>query len=215
MPLSRRQPARRIPRGQARRREILSEAARILLRDGLDATSMDSIATEAGASKATIYRHFGDRAGLVVAVVQHLCEEFIADVDRKPPAGSDLRTGLRAILSELVRVLRKPRHPEFFGLIVAGTRAVAPEIGRAWYDHGPRVWHRLLHDVFEIQRDRGALPRDADVSGYPELLFDAVFADIIIQTAILGMSDPPRSAAEHDLDRLVDAVIGQLERTGR
>ena len=199
----------RIPRGKTRRREILVEAARIFLRDGLDRTSMDVIATEAGTSKATLYRHYGDKHGLVVAVVEFLCEHFTADVEKPSMPGNDLRTELRCILMQLVHVLMKPDHPKFFRLIVAGS-ARDPAIGRAWNDHGPGLWHRMLAEVFANRQKAGELSPDADYSALPEMLFDAVFARMIIRTAIIRPLPSDEVSADAYIEAQLDAILTGL-----
>lgn len=196
----------KIPRGEVRRRELLVEAARIFLRDGLDGASMDLIAAETGSSKATLYRHFGDRHGLVVKVVEFLCADFLADIDLAPAPGLDLRAGLMRILMQLAFVLSKPDHPAFFRLITAGT-ARDPAIGLAWHEHGPKLWHRRLREVFDLCQGRGELPANAGITDLPEILFDAVFADMIIRTAILGDTDPRAPEPGRYIARLVGSVI--------
>lgn len=200
----------RIPRGEARRREVLVEAARIFLRDGLDGTSMDVIASEAGTSKATLYRHFGDKHGLVVAVVEFLCEDFTVDVDKAQLPGSDLRAGLKRILLQLVHVLQKPDHPQFFRLIVAGS-ARDPAIGVTWNDHGPRMWHKMMAQVFADRQRQGALPADCNYAAYPQMLFDAVFARMIIRTAIIGPAGKGEPEPAAYIDTLLDAALAELQ----
>lgn len=55
----------------ARRRELVEHALRAIRRQGAG-IGMDEIAAQAGTSKTVIYRHFGDRAGLYVAVLEHV-----------------------------------------------------------------------------------------------------------------------------------------------
>ncbi|NPD14819.1 TetR/AcrR family transcriptional regulator [Xinfangfangia sp. D13-10-4-6] len=199
-------PTGKIRRGDVRRQELLQEAARILLRDGISRTSMDLIATEARASKATLYRHFGDKHRLVVEVVAWLCEDFVQDV---PVPGPEIGmcAALMQILEGLTRVLDKPGHPDFFRLVVEGAR-IDPAIGRAWYDNGPQFWHGLLRDVITRARASGEIPATARTERYPELLFDAVFADRIIRTAVLapGDSDAVPNVEGSVLETLVGAV---------
>ena len=45
------------------------------LANGYAATSMDKVAAAAGVSKATVYSHFQDKAGLFAAIVRQLAEE--------------------------------------------------------------------------------------------------------------------------------------------
>jgi AcrR family transcriptional regulator len=49
--------------------KVLDAAARLFAEHGVDAVSMDSIAAEAGVGKGTLFRRFGDKAGLAVALL--------------------------------------------------------------------------------------------------------------------------------------------------
>lgn len=54
----------------ARNRELLLDAARRLIAHrGLDAVTMDAIATEAGVGKGTLFRRFGSRSGLMLVLL--------------------------------------------------------------------------------------------------------------------------------------------------
>ena len=54
----------------ARNRAVVLDAAAALFRQhGVDAVSMDSIAAAAGVGKGTLFRRFGDKAGLAVALL--------------------------------------------------------------------------------------------------------------------------------------------------
>ena len=59
----------------ARRRELVDHALRAIRHHGAG-VGMDEIAAQAGTSKTVIYRHFGGRAGLYVAVVESV-HQFI------------------------------------------------------------------------------------------------------------------------------------------
>lgn len=49
---------------------ILAAAQRLFARDGVACTSMEAIAAEAGVGKGTLFRRFGDRASLALALVE-------------------------------------------------------------------------------------------------------------------------------------------------
>jgi len=54
----------------ARNRKVVLEAAAALFREhGVDGVSMDAIAAAAGVGKGTLFRRFGDKAGLAVALL--------------------------------------------------------------------------------------------------------------------------------------------------
>lgn len=51
------------------RARLLDHTLRVLLRDGYERFSMNAVATSAKASKETLYRHFGDKTGLLHAAL--------------------------------------------------------------------------------------------------------------------------------------------------
>jgi len=70
------------------RLKILEAAERLVARHGIEHVSMDMVAEEAGVGKGTIFRRFGDRASLALALLdehaQELQEGFIRG---EPPLG--------------------------------------------------------------------------------------------------------------------------------
>ena len=57
------------PQGDRLRAHLLDHTLRVLLRDGYRRFSMNAVATSARASKETLYRHFGDKTGLLHAAL--------------------------------------------------------------------------------------------------------------------------------------------------
>ena len=51
------------------RLKVLSAAERLFACHGVENVSMDAIAAEAGVGKGTLFRRFGDRAGLALALL--------------------------------------------------------------------------------------------------------------------------------------------------
>lgn len=61
----------------ARNRQLLLDAAAALVAEhGVDAVSMERVATRAGVGKGTVFRRFGSRAGLMSALLDHSEHEF-------------------------------------------------------------------------------------------------------------------------------------------
>jgi AcrR family transcriptional regulator len=70
------------------RARILCTAERLFAQQGVDCTSMDAIATAAGVGKGTLFRRFGDRAALVMAVLGEREAAFQESFIRgEPPLG--------------------------------------------------------------------------------------------------------------------------------
>ena len=64
------------------RAAVLAAATRLFAQHGAAAVSMDAIAACAGVGKPTIYRHFGDRAGLAHAVFEERERAFQEEIIR-------------------------------------------------------------------------------------------------------------------------------------
>jgi AcrR family transcriptional regulator len=62
-------------RRQARREGLLDAAVEVIRRDG-PAVSMETIAAAAGVTKPIVYRHFGDRSGLVAALATRFSDDL-------------------------------------------------------------------------------------------------------------------------------------------
>src|SRR5215216_4649351 len=55
---------------QRNREKVISAAERLFACHGVENVSMDAIAAEAGVGKGTLFRRFGDRAGLAMALLE-------------------------------------------------------------------------------------------------------------------------------------------------
>jgi AcrR family transcriptional regulator len=70
--------------------KVVKAAERLIAERGIDNISMDEIAAEAGVGKGTLFRRFGDRAGLARALVQARAAEFLDSLGRGPaPLGPE------------------------------------------------------------------------------------------------------------------------------
>lgn len=88
---------------RTRRDALIKAAANLFNRKGIDATSMEEIATEAGATKRAILHHFGDKAGLVSACYHRAYELFIyvaVEAERHPGPRDEALAGAWSALSE-------------------------------------------------------------------------------------------------------------------
>src|SRR3954466_4732914 len=68
------------------RRRILAAAARLIEERGVEHVSMDAIAADAGVGKGTLFRRFGDRSGLVMALLDERTREVHDALIRREPA---------------------------------------------------------------------------------------------------------------------------------
>lgn len=89
------------------RRRILCAARVVIERRGTAGISMEEVAREAGVGKATVFRRFGDRAGLTQALIEDYMGAFQEAFLFGPPPlgpGAPGAERLEAFLVELVRL---------------------------------------------------------------------------------------------------------------
>jgi AcrR family transcriptional regulator len=145
----------------ARNRErILQAAERLFAERGVETVSMDAIAEAAGVGKATLFRRFGDRAGLALALLDAKERDLQGLMLRGDPPlgpGAPAEERLVAFLDALIDLLEA--HTD---LVVASE--TAPPGAR--YRSGLYATYHM-HVRVLIAEARGA---DADADALAELL---------------------------------------------
>jgi AcrR family transcriptional regulator len=90
------QPTRRLPAEQ--RRALIAEAAgRQFGEHGYDGTRLDAVAADAGVTKPILYRHFGSKKGLYLALLERHREDLGSFAAAIPAQGTSEQR-LRAVL---------------------------------------------------------------------------------------------------------------------
>ena len=172
-------PAPRTSRGPQRRREIVAAAERVFLAHGFaDATTL-MVATEAGASKETIYRFFGSKEELFAEVIETrskwLSQELDADLSRV----NDVRAVLHEFGCRLLGCMISDEVVSLTRVVFAETQH-NPELGRLFLKHGPeRTQHRLALFI-ENACGRGELHID-DPAMAARVFLSLVLGDLAIK----------------------------------
>ena len=176
-------------RGIRKRRAILAAATEAFLKAGFLGASMDEVAAASSVSKQTIYKHFGSKEALFVAVVTSLTNAatkqtiykhfgskealFVAVVTSLTNAASDLVHGdvpepeaaddvaayLRDYGLRQLNVVLTPRLLQLRRMVI-GESSRFPELGKALYDSGPGRAMRAIALALERLAQRGFLTLD-------------------------------------------------------
>jgi len=108
--------ADRTARRAERREELLDAAVSAIRRDGA-AVSMETIAAEAGITKPIVYKHFGDRDGLIRALAERFAGGLLNELDAK--LGRDLEPEelLRGTIDAYLAFVE--REPSLYRFLIA------------------------------------------------------------------------------------------------
>ena len=99
-------PRRPDPKRAARREQLIEAALAAIRRDG-PGVSMQAIAVEAGVSKPILYRHFGDRGGLVAELATRFTQELMARLRHALSQHSEPRLVLAATIDAYVEAIEQ------------------------------------------------------------------------------------------------------------
>lgn len=113
---------------EERRAELLDAATRII-RSGGTQVSMDSIAAEAGITKPILYRHFGDRAGLIAALGERFADNLLSELSASLDSGAAPQDLLEKTIDAYLRVVEAD--PEVYQFISQRIAAEDPEAAAA------------------------------------------------------------------------------------
>jgi len=140
---------RRPERADARRNrlKVLAAAERLFAEHGVRNVSLDAIAAAAGVGKGTVFRRFGDRAGLAVALLDERERELQDRILNGPPPlgpGAPAAARLCAFLDAYVALLET--HVE---LVLDSENAA---LGARYRVGAYRFWHRHVAVLLEEAR---------------------------------------------------------------
>src|SRR5215470_4745014 len=163
-----------IARGAGARRRVLE----VLDEEGLPGFTMEAIARRAGASKATLYRHWPTSGALLVDAM---------DASHRPfpvPDTGRVDTDLAELLSAQLMLLDHPSFPRLLAAFMAAAER-DPALATLHTDLTRRRREPVLI-VLARARDRGELRRDID----PELLTDLLASPFFYRRFIAHRAIP-------------------------
>jgi AcrR family transcriptional regulator len=183
-----------------RRRAIALAVYRVVARDGVEATSMRTIAAEAGCTTGSLTHHFTDRRALLEFTVGMAVEESMARL-----VATSRRDGLRAALTEFLPLDELRRQENAVWLVGIGAAARDPELARSLSRRYAAADELLAAELRRRLQEAGREVADDEVEMLVEEVLTAVDG-----IAVYAQADPDRYPPERQL-ALVDRV---LARTG-
>jgi len=175
------------------REKVLCAAAQLFAEHGVENVSMDAIAAAAGVGKGTLFRRFGDRAGLAQALLQDQTKALQEAMIRGPAPlgpGAPPRERLKAMARAQLELLE--RHAD---LIAVG--------------EGSRPGERLQAAPVQFLRTHIAiLIREADPQADHELLADLLLAPFTAETFLYWRRK--RALPVERIHAVVDAAVDRL-----
>ncbi len=194
-------PAAEATAGSTRDR-LLDATERCLRRSGIRRTTVSEIAQEAGVSRAWLYRHFPDKASLVVATLSRTDERFWAEAHARVSSADGLAAQVAAAVAfvheqEPGALLLRLKHEEpadFAETVGTGLAELMPGMARFW------------HGYLEAARVTGEVRADLDVARAAEWVIRIVISLVTVPGGAADTSDP--AAVRRFLDEFLVTGLG-------
>jgi TetR/AcrR family transcriptional regulator, mexJK operon transcriptional repressor len=131
---------------------VLAAASRTFLAGGFGAVSMDTIAREAGVSKATVYAHFTSKEELFGAMVGRVCGRHFETFSARELDPRDVRPSLMTLGRRFLELVLSPDAIAVHRIIVAEVTRF-PALGEVFWRAGPE---RTLRQIEAFMRSAAA-----------------------------------------------------------
>lgn len=187
----------------ARNKAAVFEAADDLFAhcESPEAVTMADIAAAAGVGKATLFRAFGDRGGLIGALVEARLEPVREAVETGPPPLGPATAPLLRVPALLDAILCFKYDNRHLALALEGSGGSSPY--RAGHYGG---WHGTLRTLLE--QIPGLPESESDFTAHA--LLAATRADLVEHLA--GALDTPRERLRAELAAFTARVLGDRDR---
>ena len=188
-------------RAEARNGKLRSVAADLFLKRGYDGVSIDRVVELAGGSKSTVYSEFGGKCGLFISSIETLCRELNEPLTKIDYAGLDLEQSLRKLAFHVLKLITARRSVDLHRLAV-GEAVNCPEVGEAWYKHGPARTASFIRAVLE-SHPRELRNTPVPIDRLAIILHDCLTGDVLYRL-LAGVT---KRESDAELERTANAIV--------
>jgi AcrR family transcriptional regulator len=181
--------------------QVIEGAKAVFLREGFEGASVDEIARDAGVSKATLYSYFPDKQHLFLAVIETECAHQSEVEILLHSADQNVEETLRIICKTLITFFLSRFGQDMFRVCVAEAQRF-PELGRTFYDSGPRKWGRKIAQYLDSPSARAVLEIEDSLLAADQLA-QLCRADLMLKVLFGIEKDPP----EAEIDRIAAEAV--------
>jgi AcrR family transcriptional regulator len=196
-------------RAEARNAKLRGVAADLFLKRGYDGVTIERVVELAGGSKSTVYSEFGGKCGLFISSIETLCRESNEQLARIDYAGLNLEQSLKKLAFHILKLITAKRSVDLHRLAI-GEAANCPEVGEAWYTHGPMRTASFIRAVFESHR--GELRNTSiPVERLAVFLHDSLTGDVLYRLLAGVTKRESDSELERTANAIVDVFLGAVK----
>jgi AcrR family transcriptional regulator len=167
-------------RGRETRDRIIRATAELVAERGAAGTTLDDVQAATGASKSQLYHYFGDKHGLIEAVVDYQCATVLglqALALGSVSTWEDLERWAEVMANAFEQQGSRGGCP--IGTLAAAL-ADTDERLRASLSEAFRAWSDSIYGALSRLRDNGLLSADADLGALTTIMLSAIQGGLLL-----------------------------------
>jgi TetR/AcrR family transcriptional regulator, mexJK operon transcriptional repressor len=168
---------------------IVKTARELFFAHGFSAVTTDRLCKEAAVSKASLYKYFGDMAGVLSAVVRSQGDVVSDSVIPEPKTAAAFWSSLVGYGVNLLTLLNQRNTIEFDRMLHEQSRKL-PEVSRLFYDAGYGRSHLDLTGMIEFGKQQGFVTKPQPSDQLADNLF-CMWEGLAFTKTRLGLLDRP------------------------
>lgn len=182
--------------------ELLDVAAEVFISEGFSPASTNEIARRANSSKTTFYSRFPTKEQLFLAVIERrmngIFRQFAASLPEDPP----IEDTLRRFAAALIRAVLLRKQAALIR-VISMEAAKFPELGKRFYELGPKRGEEALAGYFTKQVEMGRVTND-DTRQMAQHFLSLITGGPILWVVL---AFDPSSLSKSALQKHLDAAI--------
>jgi len=193
-------------RGRPRKTDpnnALETTMKLFWEKGFDGTSMNDLAAATGMAKPGLYANFGDKEALYTKALTHYFDELGSPLlDELARSPGPLVVVIRRFLDTVTASARDKTNPSGCFVVnslidCADRPAPLEDLARAF---DAKRYDAFL-DRFQLAKQQGELPADADVEALADF-----FAGQVLALAVMGRAGAHRTSIDHVIDLAMKVI---------
>lgn len=190
-----------------RQNDVLAEALRLLVEGGEKALTTSGVARAANCSKESLYKWFGDRDGLLAAMISYQASKVRTFEQTGEKLNAEtLKSHLLIFANDLLDVLSGEQSLALNRLAIGQTSREGSKLGRMLLERGRRQIGKRAASLLEAGRRAGLLHFDSGETAY-ETLYGLVVADLHVRMLLGDNPEDLRKSFGTRAHKAVNAFI--------
>ncbi|AKJ42931.1 TetR/AcrR family transcriptional regulator [Pragia fontium] len=197
------------PSTKLKQQKIIEVATQLFLEQGYNQTNLDQVIEQCGGSKQTIYNYFGDKRGLLMAVIGRCIENVEAIFNFNNDENSDLEQQLLQFGTNYLNTILTPTMVNTYRIMITESQHDS-SLADFYLSHGPQRITNYLAQFLQSHMDKGNLIQSDSTMACQHLL--NLLKGDIHHDALFGIALPNKKNIENNVRLAVNCFLNGYAR---